>query len=202
MKNTSYQIRRITTLALLIAVVLLMSYTPLGYLNIGPLSMSLLTIPVAIAAIVMGPIDGAIIGTVFGMTSFLNAMQGKSALTGAMFTLNPFQCFIVCVIARTLMGLCSGLIFKLLKERQEEKGKTNALITGLSASLLNTAFFMGTLVLFFYQSDYVQNLVNALHVNNPISFIVALVGVQGLIEAVVCALVASAVSVPLLKIRH
>ena len=80
MKNTSYEVRRITTLALLIAVVLLMSYTPLGYLNIGVLSASLLTIPVAIAAIIMGPMDGAIIGTVFGLTSFFNAMQGKSPI--------------------------------------------------------------------------------------------------------------------------
>lgn len=191
-----------TTLALLIAIVLVMSYTPLGYLSIGPLSMSLLTIPVAIAAIVMGPVDGAIIGTVFGMTSFFNAIQGKSPMTAAMFSINPVTCFIVCVVARTCMGLCAGLIHSALKKRFPDKEKTNAMIGGLSTALLNTLFFMGTLVLFFYNSDYVQGLVNSLHVNNPISFIVALVGIQGLVEALVCSLVSAAVSVPLLRIRE
>ena len=202
MSKSSNDVRRMTTLALLIAIVLVMSYTPLGYLQVGPLSMSLLTIPVAIAAIVMGPVDGAIIGTVFGLTSFLNAMEGKSAMGAAMFSINPIACFIVCVIARTCMGLCAGLIHQAMQKARPQAGKTNALVGGLSAALLNTAFFMGTLVLFYYNSDYVQNLVTNLHVSNPISFIIALVGIQGLIEAVVCSLVSAAVSVPLMKVRH
>src|SRR5699024_1781857 len=51
--------RRLTQLALLLALVLIMSYTPLGYLPVGPLVLSLLTIPVAVGAIVMGPASGA-----------------------------------------------------------------------------------------------------------------------------------------------
>ena len=53
MNKSSFDAKRMSTLALLIAVVVVMSFTPLGYLVIGPLSMSLLTIPVAIGAIVM-----------------------------------------------------------------------------------------------------------------------------------------------------
>ena len=47
MKNRT-NTRWLTQLALLVAVLLVMNYTPLGYLQVGPLSMSLLTIPVAI----------------------------------------------------------------------------------------------------------------------------------------------------------
>ena len=49
MKNRT-NTRWLTQLALLVAVLLVMNYTPLGYLQVGPLSMSLLTIPVAIGA--------------------------------------------------------------------------------------------------------------------------------------------------------
>ena len=49
-------------IAILAALVLLLSFTPLGYLRIGPLSLSLLMIPVAIGAVVMGPLAGAILG--------------------------------------------------------------------------------------------------------------------------------------------
>ena len=58
MKNRT-NTRWLTQLALLVAVLLVMNYTPLGYLQVGPLSMSLLTIPVAIGAMTLGPVAGA-----------------------------------------------------------------------------------------------------------------------------------------------
>src|SRR5699024_12507482 len=44
---------------------------------------------------------------------------------------------------------------------------------------LNTLFFMGYIVLFFYQCDYVQGLVAANGAANPLVFVALLVGVQG-----------------------
>ena len=73
MKNRT-NTRWLTQLALLVAVLLVMNYTPLGYLQVGPLSMSLLTIPVAIGAMTLGPVAGAILGGVFGTTSFVSAL--------------------------------------------------------------------------------------------------------------------------------
>ena len=49
MKNRT-NVRWLTQLALLVAILLVLNYTPLGYLQIGPLSASLLTVPVAIGA--------------------------------------------------------------------------------------------------------------------------------------------------------
>ena len=66
--------RELTLLGLLTAVLLVMSFTPLGYLNIGPLAITLNMIPVAIGAIALGPTGGAILGGVFGMTSFLQCL--------------------------------------------------------------------------------------------------------------------------------
>lgn len=200
MNQKKSNIRRMTTLALLMAIVVVMSFTPLGYLRVGPLTMSLLTIPTAISAIVLGPVDGAIIGAVFGFTSLYNAAIGSSALGAAMFSINLFGTFVVCVVARILVGLCTGLIFQGLNKAMPEKEKVSTMISGLLAAVLNTVFFMGFLVLFFYNCDYVQTLVASLGVTNPFTFIIALVGVQGVIEAVLCCIVASAVSIPLRKI--
>ena len=74
MKNRT-NIRWLTQLALLVAILLVLNYTPLGYLQIGPLSASLLTVPVAIGAMTMGPTAGAILGGVFGATSFIQALE-------------------------------------------------------------------------------------------------------------------------------
>ena len=75
MNQSNSSVRRMAALALLIAIIVVMSYTPLGYLQIGPIQMSLLTIPVAIGAVVMGPTDGAILGGVFGLTSLFSAIS-------------------------------------------------------------------------------------------------------------------------------
>lgn len=109
MKNRT-NIRWLTQLALLVAILLVLNYTPLGYLQIGPLSASLLTVPVAIGAMTMGPTAGAILGGVFGATSFIQAVEGKSAMGAALFQVSPFGTFVVCFVARVLVGLCAGLI--------------------------------------------------------------------------------------------
>ena len=54
MKNNKFTTAQLTLLGLMIAILLVMSYTPLGYLNIGPLAISFNVIPVAISAIVLG----------------------------------------------------------------------------------------------------------------------------------------------------
>ena len=53
MKNNKFTTAQLTLLGLMIAILLVMSYTPLGYLNIGPLAISFNVIPVAISAIVL-----------------------------------------------------------------------------------------------------------------------------------------------------
>jgi uncharacterized membrane protein len=180
-------------LALLIAIEIVLAYTPLGYLRVGPLSLSFLTIPVAIGACVLGPAAGAILGGVFGITSYINAITGASAMTGAMFQLNPFTCFITCIVARALMGFLAGVIFKGMA-KVDKPDFWRYPVTSLAAPLLNTILFMGCIVLFFYKSDYVQGLVSSLGASNPLMFVILLVGVQGLIEAVVCCVVGTAVS--------
>ena len=104
--------RTLTQLALLTAVILVMAYTPLGYLRVGPLTMSLLTVPVAIGAMLVGPVGGAWLGLVFGLTSFMNAVNGTGGLTAFAFQYNPVFCFITCVVARVACGLCCGLLYK------------------------------------------------------------------------------------------
>ena len=49
------QLQNMALTAVLAALVLLMSFTPLGYLKVGFVSITFLTIPVAIGAMVVGP---------------------------------------------------------------------------------------------------------------------------------------------------
>lgn len=126
-----------------------MSTTPLGTLPLGPLSVTLNMIPVAIAAIALGPAGGCIIGTVFGLFSYLQAvgMIMPSAMGMITFAVSPFLTFIQRVVSRALVGLLCGYIFRLVGKTGHEK--TGMFVTGCSAALLNFVFFMGFLILFF-----------------------------------------------------
>ena len=195
MKNRT-NVRWLTQLALLVAILLVLNYTPLGYLQIGPLAASLLTVPVAIGAMTMGPAAGAVLGALFGFTSLLNGMEGKSAMVAQLIQVSPVSAFVVCVIARMLMGLCTGLIFAALRRAMPKNEKLCCFLGGFAAPALNTIFFMGFLVLLFYQCEYVQGLAQGLGAQNALMFIVLLVGVQAVVEWCVCCVVAGAVSLP------
>lgn len=186
--NVSSRTVTMAETALLIAVTIIMGTTPLGTIRTPFLSVSLVTVPVAIAAMLIGPAGAIACGTVFGITSFINAVTGTSGLLSVLFQVSPFGVFVTAVIARLLDGLFTGIIFQAF--RRAFKGKSvSYYLTGLAAPLLNTLFFMGSLILFFYRTDYIQNMASKLGAANPFSFVVALVGVQGLIEAAVgCAL--------------
>ena len=67
--KTKVKTTQITTLGLMMAILLLMAYTPLGYLNIGPLAITFNVIPVAISAIALGPAGGAAAGSIFGLST-------------------------------------------------------------------------------------------------------------------------------------
>ena len=95
MKNND--LRTLTRLALLVAIELVMKAIGLGSVPMGPLYMSFLTLPIAVGAITMGPVAGAVLGGVFGAVSFYDAVTGASAMTGALFQVSPVNTFILCV---------------------------------------------------------------------------------------------------------
>lgn len=179
---------KLAQLALLVAIVLVMAYTPLGYLRTLGLEISFLMIPVTIGAIVLGPLEGAILGLVFGLTSFATCF-GSSTFGATLLAVNPVYTFIGCVVTRVLAGFVTGLIFKAIK-----KLKFSYEIASLLGPVFNTLFFMGALVLFFYNTEFIQNIAASLGAANPFTFVIAFVGLQGLVEAVACCVIAAIVS--------
>ena len=184
MNNKTTNVRFLAQLGLLAAIEIVMKLIGLGSVPVGPLYMSFLTVPIAVGAMTMGPAAGAILGAVFGLVSFKDALSGLG-MTGVFFQISPLNTFVLCVVMRVLMGFCVGLIFKALR-LIDRRGGWSYFIGALSAPLLNTLFFMGYIVAVFYQTEYIQGLVSTKGASNPLMFVVLLVGVQGLIEAIVC----------------
>lgn len=180
-------------LGLMIAIIVIMSLTPLGYIRTPALSITLLTVPVAVGAIILGPLGGAVCGLAFGATSFYMALSGGSAFSVMLMSISPIGTFITCIIPRILEGYLTGVIFQAMYKGSKSR-KISYYVAALSCPLLNTLFFMTSLCLFFYNTEYIQGFVTSLNATNPFVFVLLFVGVQGLIEAAICFVVASVVA--------
>lgn len=186
MKN-SFKPRQMTLLGLLCGIIIIMSVTPLGYLRFGALSITLNMIPVAIAAVAMGPLGGAITGLVFGLTSFFAALTGGSSMGIIMMNISPALTFVQSVLPRLAMGICVGLLYRWM-HRVTKKGMA-AYAAGFSAAFLNTLFYMTSLVVLFGNTEYVQGLIGG---RNIIVFMCAFVGFNAVFE-IICATVVTGI---------
>ncbi len=195
--NTTRNTHFMVELSLLAAIILLMALTPLGYIKTPLLTITLLTIPVAVGAILLGPKGGAILGMVFGLTSFVQALSGGGSMTSILFQSNPLGVAFLCIVPRILEGFLCGLFFYAFHKTPFKKAAFY--IAGISCPVFNTILFMGTLIALFYRTDYIQSLVSKLGASNPLIFVIALVGVQGLIEAAACGIISGTVSLTLSK---
>lgn len=188
--NTAARTLYMVELSLMIAIIFIMAFTPLGYFQTLGLSITFLTVPVAVGAIILGPRGGAACGLAFGITSFMQCFS-TGAFGAMLLSINPIGTAFTCIVPRVLEGFLTGLVFQ--TARKVTKNGAYAMAS-LACPLFNTLFFMTSLVVIFYNTEYIQGFVSALGATNPFMFVVAFVGIQGLVEAAVCFLIATAVS--------
>lgn len=194
MAKATEKTRRLVQMSILIAIMLILAFTPLGYLKVGAIDITFMTIPVVVGAILLGPASGAVLGGVFGLTSFIQCF-GMSKFGVALLNINPFLTFLVCMVPRVLMGYLSGVIFQLL----HRGGKTKILsfaVSSLSGAVLNTVFFVTMLMLLFGSSDYMMSMRGGMGL---LSFLAAFVGINGLVEAIVAFILGTAISKALVQ---
>ena len=192
------KVRYLVTMAMLCAVVLLMTMTPLGTLPIGPLSISFCMIPVAIGAITMGSVGGMIVGGFFGLLSYAQC-YGIGVLSGMgaeLVAIDPFLAFVQRFVPRLLSGLLCGLVHKVVK--YSFNTTLACFMAGFCAALFNTVLFMFALILFFGTSDYIMNLVNG---RNIFVFICTFVGINAVVEMVVDTLIVGTIGKIIVKVR-
>ena len=187
------KILTLTENAMLAAIVVLMAFTPVGYLQIGLVKMTFIMIPVAVGAITLGEKSGAFLGLVFGITSFVQCF-GLDIFGTTLMSINPIYTFIMCLVPRVLMGYLCGLVYKALA--RFKKGVA-VVVASLSAPIFNTVFFMTLLMLFFGNSDYIMSM--RAGTENLWAFLVAFVGLNGVMEVVSTILIAPPVALAVEK---
>lgn len=186
----SKTISKLTVTAVLSAIVAVISFIPLKTMG---LEITFSMVPIAVGAILYGPIVGAVLGGVFGIVSFLQCF-GYSAFGALLLAESPIGTFLVCVPTRIVAGLVTGLVAVGMSKGNRALYELKYIVCSLLAPLLNTLFFMSTLVCFFYQGETIQGFVEILGAANPFLFIIMFVGINGLVEIIAGFVVAYPVS--------
>ncbi len=148
------QIQDLTRLGLLTALTIILAATPLGYIPLSPvLSLTIMTVPIAVGGLAVKPYAAIILSAVFGITSFIRApLEPLSAL---MLQESLFSTVLIVVGGRLLVGIIIFFVAKALKKAN----KGNLLIyagVGALTALLNTVIFLSGLSFLF--SDIVSNM--------------------------------------------
>jgi len=128
------QTKKIVTTGLLAAIACLLGATHWGFIPwVGGVSLTILQIPAIIAAMLEGPLSGAIVGLIFGIFSMIQAAVAPSGPTDVWFT-NP----LLAVLPRLFIGPAAWLVYQPLK-RLKAPG---LFIAGAVGSLTNTGLVL------------------------------------------------------------
>ncbi len=182
-----------TMTAILAALIILMTFTPIGYIPIGPVKMTLLTLPVMVGSVVLGTRSGLILGSVFGLTSFYTCF-GMDFVGMGLLSINPFLTFVMCFVPRVLCGYLPALIYKAISKNGTKRTMLAIPVAGASVAIINTVFFLGSMWLFFGEnlSDVV-----GVAIDNIFALFALFAGTNGLIEIAVNIVVGTAICKPL-----
>ncbi len=208
-KRTSHErILRMTQLAVLSAIIIMMTFVPyIGYISYGPgLSITLIHIPVMIGAIVLGSSAGAILGGVWGISCIIKALTAPPSPLDAAIFWNP----LVSLIPRILAGLLAGLAFvglirlcRKLSKREKNSKLAQGISAGIAAavgSVTNTVLVLSMIYLL-YGTQFGEQLgINMVSFGGLLDYIMLAFAANASLEVVVCVVVSIPVSYALARL--
>ncbi|MHA8110075.1 ECF transporter S component [Lactobacillaceae bacterium Melli_B4] len=186
--SKSYQL---VARSIFIALILIQTTIPgLGYLPIGPLSLTIIPITVIIAAILLGTKDGMLIGGIWGLITFVRAFFWPTSPLAQYVFVNP----LVSVLPRILIGAVAGLLYNRLKNYNFKK--TSLVSIGIAGSLTNTILLLGMVYVFYH--NYAQQLYHV-NVGALLPYLLTVLGTNGVLEAILAGVITPIIALPLIK---
>lgn len=184
---------RLNMLAMFIAIILLQTSIPLiGYIPIGPLEITIIPMTVVVATILLGTVDGAIIGGVWGFTTFVRAFVWPTSPLAAIVFVNP----LISVIPRIMIGVVAGLTYTYFKKYLKSQ-TVGISISAVLGSLTNTILVLG-LIYVFYKAKAPQ--LYQINIKELLPYLLGVVGTNGIPEAIFSGIVTPLIAIPVKKI--
>lgn len=184
--------RTLVFMAVLIAIMIIFGFTPIGYIPMPFANLTLMCLPVIIGTLVMGMRAGFGLGLVFIITSLIRLVTAPSVLSLLLLEANAFLCVVSLIVPRLLIAPVTWGVYALTQGRL---GRVSMVIASACGSLVNTFVYLLLLQWWFVNAIAASSLVAE---GGATAFIWTIVLTNGLPEAllaaVICPLVSRAVS--------
>jgi uncharacterized membrane protein len=188
MERNKVNVKDLTILGMLSGIIILLAYTPIGLIPLGPISASTIHIPVIVGAIVLGPRKGTVLAAVMGSVSFIRALTAPGWID------QLFRNPLVSILPRIFIGIAAYYMYIWIKKLFKKEGA--AYIAGsIAGSLINTVLTLGAIIIAvsFMFPDKLQEV---------IALAVTVVSTSGIAEAIVTGLIVPPIVYALKKLRY
>ena len=160
-----------------------------NYLQIGPVSINLSLVTVVLAAVLYGPLSGAVLGFFNGLIVLL------SPYTIALFMpISVLGTIVICLLKCTIAGLVAGFLFKLFKNKNNLVG---LILVSILVPVINTGIFSLGALLFF--RSFLESGVSEQFPNIGAFLIFGVIGINFIVEIISTTVISTTVGMILLK---
>jgi uncharacterized membrane protein len=189
--TTRKRIQNLTVNAMLIALIALMGFVPfLGFIPLGAsVSITLIHLPVLLGAALLSTRSATLLGLSFGLVSLLVVLTNPTPQPIDLFFVNP----LISVLPRILFGLFAGVLFSFTRRFASLQQYGLLSIFAFLATVFHTVLVLSMLWLF--ASAELTGLFG-----NLVQFIWYILSLNGLIEAVLSALLIPILTLALRRI--
>ena len=189
-------------MAMFVAIIILLAFTPIGYIPLGVTRATIIHVPAIIGSIMLGPFAGAFLGAVFGITSLISNTINPTVTS---FVFSPFitiggasgnfMSLVICMVPRILVGVVPYYVYHGLK-KVIKNDAVDLTIAGVAGSMTNTILVMGGIYVFFGQAYAAAREIDF---SALFGVIMGVIGINGVPEAILAGILTMAVCKVLLR---
>ena len=215
------QVQSLAVLAMFTAILFLLTFTPIGMIDLPIIKATVLHVPVIIGALLLGPKKGAFLGGMFGLASLLKNTLVPNLSSFAFSPLIPVPgldrgspwALVVCFVPRILVGVTPWLVYTLLQALSRRRGSVlqagSMALSAVVGAFTNTALVMGLIAFLsapflllmsrfmLFRDAYAA--AQGIPAEAVLGFILGIVAANGVPEAIVAAILVPAVCIPMGK---
>lgn len=181
--NNHAKTQKMVRIALLSALVIVLQLF-FSAVKVGPVTLNFVLVPIVIASVFISPTAGLIVGTLAGITTFIQVFTSADPFYLFLMTNNPVATALICIVKTAAAGLLAGLVYRLISKVSKYKS-LNIILPAIVCPLVNTGLFCLGMYVFFGNAMLADSTYASLIGGNLIYFIiVGLAGINFVIELI------------------
>ncbi len=140
--------RKLVGMAIFTAVVVVLQVIAY-YIKIGPVSVTLVLIPIVVGAAIYGAGAGAYLGGVFGVVVVIGCISGIDAGGFILWSAKPLLTVLVCLVKGIAAGYLAGIVYRVIAKKKRYLG---VIFAAIVCPLVNTGLFLLAMVFLFHDT--------------------------------------------------